>query len=76
MLHTLRKFLLHHSAFFSKSRRFIQKYNRTFIIKIIQKRYGIFCETFRKDMKTEEAHRIKTAVETLKEEITELGQSA
>ncbi len=31
-------------------------------------------ETFRKEMKTEEAHRIKTAIETLLEEFTELGQ--
>ncbi len=33
-------------------------------------------EVFRKEMKTEEAHRLKTMVESLTEEITELGQSS
>ncbi len=37
-----------------------------------EKVYGLL----RKDMKTEAAHRVKTMVETLKEELTELGQSA
>ncbi len=45
-------------------------------LKALEQEKTQLCETFRKDMKTEEAHRIKTAVETLKEEITELGQSA
>lgn len=33
-------------------------------------------ETFRKEMKTEEAHRVKAAVDALAEEVTELGQGA
>ncbi len=34
------------------------------------------CQAFRKEMKTEEAHRLKTTVEAFAEEVAELGQSS
>ena len=44
-------------------------------LKSLQDEKNHIYEAFRAEMKTEEAHRVKTAVETLTEELTELGQS-
>lgn len=43
--------------------------------KSLEQEKNRICEAFRKEMKTEEAHRLKAAIENLTEEITELGQS-
>lgn len=42
----------------------------------LQKEEKELYERFRKEMKTEEAHRLKTAVDAFVEEVTELGQGA
>ncbi|MEY8391651.1 transcription-repair coupling factor [Lachnospiraceae bacterium 45-W7] len=45
-------------------------------LKALEREKTRLYERFRKDMKTEEAHRVRTAVESLLEEITEFGQGA
>ncbi len=44
-------------------------------LKSLEQEKNRICEAFRKEMKTEEAHRLKAAIENLTEELTELGQS-
>ncbi len=43
-------------------------------LELLEREKNKLCEAFRKEMKTEEAHRLKTTVDALTEEISELGQ--
>ena len=45
-------------------------------LELLEQEKNRLCEAFRKEMKTEEAHRLKTTIEALSEEIRELGQCA